>query len=109
MGLKDLKITIENDWRREFQAELKRLREENFRLSSRIQTLEEGMYKSINICSDMNCTKVKECVAEDLDEINSKLIADEMRIDQVQIDCVFFISMMPNIKLSMIILYFYVL
>ena len=67
------------------------------------------MYKSINICSDMNCTKVKECVAEDLDEINSKLIADEMRIDQVQIDCVFFISMMPNIKLSMIILYFYVL
>jgi len=107
--LKELKTIIKNDIRSEFQAELRILRDENFRLSSndkaelinqqqlqiqalkeellnlnlRIRALEEEKYNPRNLLEETNCTAVKECVAEDLDDINFKLISEEMRINQI--------------------------
>merc|ERR1712126_635847 len=107
--LKELKTSIKNDVRSEFQAELRKLRDENSRLSSydkdelinqqqlqiqalkeelsklnlRITALEEEKYNPTNLLEETNCTAVKECVAEELDVINFKLINDEMRINQI--------------------------
>jgi len=105
----ELKTSIKNDVRSEFQAELRKLRDENSRLSSddkdelinqqqlqiqalkqelsklnfRITALEEENYNPTNLLEETNCTAVKECVAEELDVINFKLINDEMRINQI--------------------------
>jgi len=107
--LKELKTSIKDDIRSEFQAELRILRDEKLGLSSnynaelinqqqlqiqalkeellnldfRIRALEEEKYYPRNLLKETNCTSVKECVAEELDEINVKLISEEMRINQI--------------------------
>ena len=95
--------TVKNDLRGEWQADLKDMRVENLKLSSnqaelanelqqqiyvqqrQIQTLIEELFKIKNILQEINCTEVKKCVAEDLTEIKSTLVDDDIKITQNEV------------------------
>ena len=47
-----------------------------------IQILQQELFNVKSLLMETNCTEVKECVAEDLTQINHKLIADDIKILQ---------------------------
>jgi len=78
--------TVKNDLRGEFQADLKKLSSIQAELMTeqqrQIQLLKEELFNIKSLLMETNCTEVKECVAEDLTQINHKLIADDIQILQ---------------------------
>ena len=78
--------TVKNDLRGEFQADLKKLSSIQAELMTeqrrQIQILKEELFNIKSLLMETNCTEVKECVAEDLTQINHKLIADDIQILQ---------------------------
>ena len=79
-----------------------------------IQILQQELFDVKSLLMETNCTEVKECVAEDLTQINHKLIADDIKIlqneaaiNQVILACYYLIEAMQElICCPFMILYF---
>ena len=100
--------TVKNDLRGEFQADLKKLSSIQAELMTeqqrQIQLLKEELFNIKRLLMETNCTEVKECVAEDLTQINHKLIADDIKIlqneaaiNQVILACYYLIEAMQDL------------
>ena len=68
-----------------------------------IQILQQELFDVKSLLMETNCTEVKECVAEDLTQINHKLIADDIKIlqneaaiNQVILACYYLIERMQK-------------